>query len=498
VEGQPAIPCADPKTFRNVAVTVYGQDLPGKYSRNAFRATMREFNLYQQNLRLLVKVLVLDAMLYEKPKMSLYLFCGAMYCVFFNSVRMVPAIFVGYLLILFVENYFYFVEDNEFHLGYKPLTVEEIFKALVLNSDGPADPGALEPISVKKRTKRRRGVQRLGRTPSKEELNTSIEEEDDGSIVPLDHREFPFSDRDAYPNFSVEDSLAPDVALQCCIAVALLILVLKCSFSLGGTGRLHGRLSVYYASTESVGVDSGGSGDEDEDSDDSDRDEETVMTESQMIGDNMFDLDSDAEEEEDASMDGIDFNYRRAMAMQSGAANAHRRIRLGPPQDTDVSGRRVPPQVQLKKVEHMLYKASRGVSVELVHAPPRTELVFPSQDSATSGITPPSPAVQASVSKRARKIQYDDFDKLLGLQTRSANPVHRIMSSFMGPLMRMIRVGVYLVRISFNATTWRDPYLSFWILVLLSVLCLILIVFPWRSFFFLTSVVCLGPQVSRS
>jgi hypothetical protein len=37
---QPTIPCGDPKTFRNVAVTVHGQDFPGKYTRGAFRATM--------------------------------------------------------------------------------------------------------------------------------------------------------------------------------------------------------------------------------------------------------------------------------------------------------------------------------------------------------------------------------------------------------------------------------------------------------------------------
>ena len=47
----PSIPCGDPKTFRNIAVTVHGQDLPGKYSRKAFQATMREFNLYQSNSR---------------------------------------------------------------------------------------------------------------------------------------------------------------------------------------------------------------------------------------------------------------------------------------------------------------------------------------------------------------------------------------------------------------------------------------------------------------
>lgn len=51
IMGQPFISCDDPKTFRNIAVTIHGQELPGKYSRDAFQATMREFNLYQINIR---------------------------------------------------------------------------------------------------------------------------------------------------------------------------------------------------------------------------------------------------------------------------------------------------------------------------------------------------------------------------------------------------------------------------------------------------------------
>lgn len=45
----PSVLCGDPKTFRNVAIVVYGQDLPGKYTHKAFRATMREFNLSRVN-----------------------------------------------------------------------------------------------------------------------------------------------------------------------------------------------------------------------------------------------------------------------------------------------------------------------------------------------------------------------------------------------------------------------------------------------------------------
>lgn len=203
VDGQPTIPCADPKTFRNVAVTVYGQDLPGKYSKHAFRATMRELILYQQNAQQIIKSQVLDAVLYEKPWISLYMFCGAMYCVIFNSMSKVPAIFMGYFLILYIENYFHFVENKTFNLGYKPLTIAEVLTALLMMNQGESRNKrlSLESIKVEKRAKRR--------GPSKEDVDTDADIGDSGEIVPLDHREFPFADRDAYPKFSVEDSLAP-------------------------------------------------------------------------------------------------------------------------------------------------------------------------------------------------------------------------------------------------------------------------------------------------
>lgn len=96
-----------------------------------------------------------------------------------------------------------------------------------------------------------------------------------------------------------------------------------------------------------------------------------------------------------------------------------------------------------------------------------------------------------------KKLQLDDFDKLLGLRARSGNPVNRIMGSFMGPLMRMMRVPIYLARVMFHVTTWRDPYLTFWVFLFLIALCFILIIFPWRMFFMVSSVLCLGPQVGR-
>ena len=473
VDGQPTIPCADPKTFRNVAVTVYGQDLPGKYSKNAFRATVRELTLYQQNLRVAGKVLILDAMLYEEPWISLYLFISAIYCVFYNTVAMVPALTMGYIIILYVENYRRYVENNDFHFGYQPVTICEVFKAVMFNKEKNTKESFFQSIDVEKKTKRRQGERGV---PSKNESEPDANEET-GDVVAMDHREFPFSDRDAYPKFSVEESIAP-------------------GSNKGGTGRLHGRLSVYYTTEPPTSTENA---DEDDSDVDSDRDDETVMTESQMLGDSLYDLDSDNDDDDDYGMnlEGTDYNYKLAMTSQPKGGAYDRRLRIGPPQDTDLSGgNKVPPQVQLKKVEALLHKFSRSISVEMVHAPPTLEKKDNIESIVSSGMTAPSRELQDKMSKKAKKLMYDDFDRLLGLQSRNANPVHRIMSSFMGPLMRMIRVAIFLLRISFNVSTWRDPYLSFWVLAMLSSACFLLIFFPWRAFFLVTSIICLGPQVS--
>ena len=213
VEGQPSIPCADPRTFRNVAITVHGQDFPGKYTRNAFRATMRELNLYRMNLIQILKVSVKDAVLYQTPYISLYLFFSGMYCVYTSSIHLVPAICMGYIIILYLENYKHYVAESAYNLGYRPLTIFEIMKGLLFissSADGDFE-YHFDPILVQKRTKKRRNknlaATKLRQLESKDGDGPNAKGE--AEIEPLDHREFPFSEREAYPKMSVEDALAP-------------------------------------------------------------------------------------------------------------------------------------------------------------------------------------------------------------------------------------------------------------------------------------------------
>jgi len=187
---QPTIPCGDPKTFRNVAVTVHGQDFPGKYTRGAFRATMREFNLYQQNLRFLFKVTIVDCILWENPLMSLYLFSCNLYCVYLNSVRLAPPFFVGWLIYMLFENYLANNTKVTGHLGYQPLSIWEVLMGLIRNGGGSKF--NFRSITVKKRPRR----QVMG---------------EDGKLMDIElanHREFPFSERFTYPKFRASEAIA--------------------------------------------------------------------------------------------------------------------------------------------------------------------------------------------------------------------------------------------------------------------------------------------------
>jgi len=463
----PTIPCGDPKTFRNVAVTVHGQDFPGKYTRGAFRATFREFNLSQQNIRFLMKVLILDCILYENPLMSIYLFSTSMYCVYLNSVRLAPPFFVGWLIYLLVENNIYFNGTQEGNLGYRDLTIKEIFFGLLF--DGKNEKYKLHPMSVKKLPRR----QVIG---------------EDGKRIDIElqnHREFPFSERFEYPKFSAAEAIASSPAANK-KAKKKDKGATPIDMNTGQDSRTARRLSIYTAPT------SQNQQDEVETSDD-ESEEESQEGEDEE-GEGMLDgaeygyENIDESDEEEVGEESPSRNKRKARILETGKASKHRRIRVGPQQNNDKSGnKKVPPQAHLSRVENMLHRASKNISVEHVYFPPpqlQTQL--------GKEVNAKGPAGDVLTAKE--KKHYDEFDKLLGYRLKNPNPIVRITSSFLGPLMRIIRIAIYTFRISFNVCTWRDPYLTFWVFSFLCILAFILLIFPWRTFFFFSSLVLLGPQ----
>lgn len=263
---------------------------------------------------------------------------------------------------------------------------------------------------------------------------------------------------------------------------------------------MAGRLSIYFVKEEEKEVveeeEEGEEGEEEEeDSEDEEEDEneeENIETAADtQVGDvDVFDMDFEPEEDEvkHTSSGG-------AGLFDVGSSKLKRaRVRVGPPQNCDISSKKkTPPQQTLQKIEKQMHKLSRGIALERVITVPGARKYGPElgEEEGKS-----KKGKKGKVDDSGKKAHYDEFDKILGLQSKTANPVLRITSSFLGPLMRMIRIFLYVVRVCFNMATWRDPYFSFWILCFLVTQTIVLLIFPWRPFLFLSSFLCLGPQVS--
>lgn len=78
--------------------------------------------------------------------------------------------------------------------------------------------------------------------------------------------------------------------------------------------------------------------------------------------------------------------------------------------------------------------------------------------------------------------------------SKFSNPLAALTQTFLEPVMKAIEVYLFTVRAGFNTFTWKDPILSFWVLVFLILTCFVLIVFPWRLFFFMIGSIGFGPQ----
>jgi hypothetical protein len=162
---------------------------------------------------------------------------------------------------------------------------------------------------------------------------------------------------------------------------------------------------------------------------------------------------------------------------------------LGPLQDADVRPIiKTPPQVLLARFEAALHKSTFSLSMDDVFV----------RSFAYNALMDDTSCNQNHSDKmNGKRIPLDEFDKRLGYRVRHPNPVTEITSSFLGPLMRIFRILCFLVRVLFNVGMWSDPILSFWFLVFLLILMVVLFVFPWRLFFFSLGVHFFGPQVNE-
>ena len=171
---------------------------------------------------------------------------------------------------------------------------------------------------------------------------------------------------------------------------------------------------------------------------------------------------------------------------------AYKRI---PEQSMDVkkAGSKKLPAV-LEDVEDQMHKFTRYMFKHTTHVVRNPDAAYFTQGRLTKGSNGKLRRLNGDVQQH--RAVSKELDRLLQVKEYSqvANPVASKLAELLNPMISGGRSFICLVRAIFNASTFQDPFLSFWVFVFGGITTVILFVFPWRIFFFIIGCVAVGPQ----
>lgn len=216
--------CSDQKAFRNIAITVHGAHLPGRFTFNQMRAALREINFTRKFVFTSLRQVLRETRQWQNPAMSAFVFLSWMHCVYANSFSLVPAYTMVYFLLFLMQNYAKYCTDAPGQRGFIPPSWEELFMALVRGGDPEFH--SIEPLELgvrHARLTRSKSPDSTGRSgddfgpsqykvathkPRGQKLLQALGFLSDRQRDPNeDHLEFPFADGRDYPKFSVRECL---------------------------------------------------------------------------------------------------------------------------------------------------------------------------------------------------------------------------------------------------------------------------------------------------
>jgi len=424
------IPCADSKALKNVAFAIHGEDLPGVYSRKAWKANTREIALYHLNIKVALTNLVWDTMMYENIILSSYVFIVWLLILYFNSITMVPPFAVSFTILIYIENYFVFNSKEATHTGYSSLSVKEIFLALISGSSGSEKNGAtMKALEVRCQglESERGSLDDMVYMYRKLLSDKDVENKDTG----WDHSEFPFSEKKYGGRKKIlTSSTSRKVPKNEIIPTGIRNRVQKDTLSSVENLQTKNKVEVNTPTLP-----------------------ETVNTskysELHQIFDSIF------------------------------LSRTKRVLPAGPEQFNEI---------QPLKGEGKTFQDNACMLDAKLHS--MSGHIFHKQVSRPIHLSENESSGQDS----KKSLLLSENEKMQGLQTKYGNPLIAMTAKFLEPVMRCLQVYLSIVRAGFSVATWKDPYMSFWILIGLIFLMIFLIVFPWKLFFLIIGIVSFGPQ----
>jgi len=191
------VACGDPKSFRAVALTVHGKNLPGKFSTEAVMAIIREFTFVQKSVVRIVKKFIEDLVVWRYPAMSSFAFFGWMHCVRNSSATLAPVYALGMVVLQLLRNYARCIVDTDL----QPMSLGDILAALIAGvfaTNAKFMPSELDEGTHDSARRIVSLFQTIGMLKNDEYYV-------DGADT-YTHKEFPFSSLAGYPRFHVEEA----------------------------------------------------------------------------------------------------------------------------------------------------------------------------------------------------------------------------------------------------------------------------------------------------
>jgi hypothetical protein len=469
--------CADEKPFRNIATTVHGIHMPGRFSHQRLNASMRELNFVRKVARNTLQDLVLELGLWRNPVLSGMVFGGWMHCVSNGTPALVPFYVSLLLLVAMMRTYATYGSDSPIQRGFIPPSFEEMASALVSSRSAEA----IEPILI--RPRKQNSEKGRARISASERIETNaatfthrqrgkwlfrlvgFQSEGESELDPaFYHMEFAYSQglRDpstgelCYRNFSVQNSL-----------------VLKSSAS----GALVPESDDSQSAIDDILVYSG-------------------------------DLKTSTKSRRRRSYEGYQTSgkveRRRISFFPSFLVASFRSERRGcnknrirnhnemqfedlppslryPNQDLDSKGTTQKKRLldSSDELRENVHRMTFHMFHDRTHIPPiGGSLPFRTRGSGKSAM-----AIKA------------ELERLLNIgSASSSNPVIARIGMYIEPIADAVQCILAITRVVYDVLTWRDPMLSFWFTTVFIVSSIVLFFFPWRLFFFAIGMGSFGPQ----
>jgi C2 domain len=468
--------CGDEKAFRNIATTVHGIHMPGRFSFREWKGVMREANFARKVAMNACLELVTSIVKWENPTTSLLLFVAWMHSVYANSVSLVPMYFSLFSFLIMVKNYAFFGSDGPVQKGFVPPSFEEMFVSLIKGGTEPM----IQPLNTRAKRTRQPGIQVSARNYKPHEnlvfwilgFPKKLPVED---LLPGDYdMEFPFSrglrnpetGNAHYPKLAVKDSLV--VARQ----KKKKGTDQDCHYGDDGDSVHDDIVTKSYPTSPAKR--SGW--------------KVLLRSRSSEAGGSSFDLDEVADHPPSPLQSDVPSQRpqfwssmsNESLHLSSSVQYVAPKITL-PEQDLDA---KVPPRKK-KKLGDELNELRDNFH----------KLTFHAFHDRTHRIRNRDAVYYGGIHRGRPDLIAHDLERLLNVgQHSSPNPLVSLVGLYMEPMISAAHSGLGLLRALYNILTWRDPILSFW--VSLTLLCSVFFfaIFPWRLFFLVIGWLVLGPQ----